>query len=232
MFRVFSCDFVDQFGRRNDPRNHTKRHEKTHPFTTSPPCYLPHHSSLFALAGGILAVSGLREQQYQHLLADFGNDGSFGHFHRSNRFVGRELHLSQRRRGQSLFDSGIAGRRSGAVRLRRRRAAGHFCHRRRPFRTPPQPLPQWGRGEGRGANPRLPKPALQKLGQLEAMAAASMLPDLRVGRWMAVAAVRGALENVAVNLASMTDADYVAAMKARAAALETRLASSAVAAGR
>jgi len=69
------------------------------------------------------------------------------------------------------------------------------------------------------------------LGQLEANVAASMLSDLRVGRLMAAAAARGALENVAINLESITDAGYVSAMQARAAALETRLASSPVTAG-
>jgi glutamate formiminotransferase / formiminotetrahydrofolate cyclodeaminase len=71
----------------------------------------------------------------------------------------------------------------------------------------------------------------ERLGQLEAIAAASMLSDLRVGRLMASAAARGALENVAINLASISDPSYVAAIQARATALETRLASSPVTAG-
>ena len=71
----------------------------------------------------------------------------------------------------------------------------------------------------------------ERLGQLEPICAASMLSDLRVGRLMAAAAARGALENVAINLESVTDASYVAARKARAAALEARLASSPVTAG-
>jgi glutamate formiminotransferase len=70
----------------------------------------------------------------------------------------------------------------------------------------------------------------ERLGQLESIAAASMLSDLRVGRLMAAAAARGALENVAINLESVTDASYVASMQARAVALEARLASSPVAA--
>ncbi len=70
-----------------------------------------------------------------------------------------------------------------------------------------------------------------RLGQLEAIAAASMLSDLRVGRLMASAAARGALENVAINLASISDPSYVAAIQARATALETRLAASPVTAG-
>jgi glutamate formiminotransferase / formiminotetrahydrofolate cyclodeaminase len=71
----------------------------------------------------------------------------------------------------------------------------------------------------------------ERLGQLEAIAAASMLSDLRVGRLMASAAARGALENVTINLASISDPSYVAAIQARATALETRLASSPVTAG-
>jgi len=71
----------------------------------------------------------------------------------------------------------------------------------------------------------------ERLGQLETVSAASMRSDLRVGRLMAAAAARGALENVAINLESITDVGYVAAMRARAAALEARLASSPVIAG-
>src|ERR1700728_2333445 len=47
-----------------------------------------------------------------------------------------------------------------------------------------------------------------KLGQLEPMAAPSMLSDVRVGRMMAATAVRGALENVGTNLESITDAVF------------------------
>jgi glutamate formiminotransferase / formiminotetrahydrofolate cyclodeaminase len=72
----------------------------------------------------------------------------------------------------------------------------------------------------------------EKLVQLEAVAAPSMLSDLRVGRLMAAAAVRGALENVAINLASIHDSSYVSDMKARVAAVEARLAVNSVAAGR
>ncbi len=71
----------------------------------------------------------------------------------------------------------------------------------------------------------------ERLGQLESIAAASMLSDLRVGRLMAAAAARGALENVAINLESITDASYVTAIQTRAAALEARLTSSPVTAG-
>jgi formiminotetrahydrofolate cyclodeaminase len=71
----------------------------------------------------------------------------------------------------------------------------------------------------------------EKLVQLEALAAPSILIDLHVGRLMAAAAVRGALENVAINLASIDDSAYVLDMKSRAAAVEARLATSLVAAG-
>ena len=58
-----------------------------------------------------------------------------------------------------------------------------------------------------------------------------MISDLRVGRLMAAAAVRGALENVAINLESITDASYVRAMKARLAEIEERLAATQEVAG-
>jgi glutamate formiminotransferase/formiminotetrahydrofolate cyclodeaminase len=63
----------------------------------------------------------------------------------------------------------------------------------------------------------------EKLGQLEAIAAASMKSDLQVARLMAEAGARGALANVEINLASITDAAYVAAMRAKMAALRERL---------
>jgi glutamate formiminotransferase/formiminotetrahydrofolate cyclodeaminase len=71
----------------------------------------------------------------------------------------------------------------------------------------------------------------EKLVQLEAIAAPSMLSDLHVGRLMAAAAARGALENVATNLASIHDSAYVSEMKSRAAAIEARLAAIPVTAG-
>jgi glutamate formiminotransferase/formiminotetrahydrofolate cyclodeaminase len=71
----------------------------------------------------------------------------------------------------------------------------------------------------------------EKLVQLEAIASPSMLSDLHVGRLMAVAAARGALENVAINLASIHDPAYVSEMKSRAAAVEARLAAIPVTAG-
>jgi glutamate formiminotransferase / formiminotetrahydrofolate cyclodeaminase len=72
----------------------------------------------------------------------------------------------------------------------------------------------------------------EKLVQLEAMAAPSMLSDLRVGRLMAAAAAHGALENVAINLTSIRDSSYVSEMKSRAAAVEARLAANPVIIGR
>ena len=47
-----------------------------------------------------------------------------------------------------------------------------------------------------------------RLGQLEAISSPSMYSDIRVGRLMAAAAVRGALENVAINLESITDSEF------------------------
>jgi glutamate formiminotransferase / formiminotetrahydrofolate cyclodeaminase len=72
----------------------------------------------------------------------------------------------------------------------------------------------------------------EKLVQLETMATPSMLSDLHVGRWMAAAAARGALENVAINLASLHDSSYVSEMKSRAAAIEARLAANPTMIGR
>jgi formiminotetrahydrofolate cyclodeaminase len=48
---------------------------------------------------------------------------------------------------------------------------------------------------------------------------------------MAAVAARGALENVAINLASIHDSAYVSEMKSRAAAIEARLAAIPVTAG-
>jgi len=68
----------------------------------------------------------------------------------------------------------------------------------------------------------------ERLGQLEGISSPSMLSDLRVGRLMAAAAARGAIENVAINLESMSDVHTVEAMKQKSAALEARLAGSPV----
>ncbi len=67
----------------------------------------------------------------------------------------------------------------------------------------------------------------ERLGQLEAVSSPSMLSDLRVGRLMAAAGARGALENVAINLESITDPAFTAKMRSEAAAVEARLAQAA-----
>ncbi|HEV2387343.1 MAG TPA: glutamate formimidoyltransferase [Candidatus Acidoferrales bacterium] len=63
-----------------------------------------------------------------------------------------------------------------------------------------------------------------KLQQLERVASPAMRSDLATARWLAQAAMRGAMENVAINLESLGDAAYVEAMKKKLATLETRLA--------
>src|SRR5262249_25910536 len=72
----------------------------------------------------------------------------------------------------------------------------------------------------------------ERLGQLESMASASMLSDLRVGRLMAASAVRGALENVAINLESITDANSAERLRLESAALLARVSEGAVVIGR
>src|SRR4029077_2409371 len=64
----------------------------------------------------------------------------------------------------------------------------------------------------------------ERLGQLASIAAASMKSDLEVARLMAAAGARGALANVEINLDSITDASYLASMRAKSAALRERLA--------
>jgi len=71
-----------------------------------------------------------------------------------------------------------------------------------------------------------------KLGQLESMAGPSMLSDVRVGRMMAATAVRGALENVATNLDSITDAAFAGRARSEALSLTSRVVESPMAAGR
>ena len=66
----------------------------------------------------------------------------------------------------------------------------------------------------------------ERLGQLEAISSPSMISDHRVGRLMAAAAVRGAVENVAINLESISDAGFVGAMKAETQGLLVRVAES------
>src|SRR6266850_2295617 len=63
----------------------------------------------------------------------------------------------------------------------------------------------------------------ERLGQLEAIAAASMKSDSQVAKLMAVAGARGALANVEINLDEIKDAAYVSSMRAKITALQERL---------
>src|SRR6202041_3072449 len=63
----------------------------------------------------------------------------------------------------------------------------------------------------------------ERLGQLDAIPAASMRSDLEVARCMAAAGARGALANVEINLDSITDGAYVAQMRTRIATLREHL---------
>jgi glutamate formiminotransferase/formiminotetrahydrofolate cyclodeaminase len=67
-----------------------------------------------------------------------------------------------------------------------------------------------------------------RLGQLEGISSPSMYSDIRVGRLMAAAAVRGALENVAINLDSITDSEFAGKLRAESATLGARVAESPV----
>ena len=62
-----------------------------------------------------------------------------------------------------------------------------------------------------------------RLLQLEGIAAASMKSDLQVARLMAVAAAKGALANVEINLEGLKDGKYVEMMREKVAELRTRL---------
>jgi glutamate formiminotransferase/formiminotetrahydrofolate cyclodeaminase len=64
------------------------------------------------------------------------------------------------------------------------------------------------------------------LGRLEKIASPSMLSDIRVGRLMAGAAVQGALENVAINLQSITDSGFSAHLHSESELLAARIAKS------
>jgi glutamate formiminotransferase/formiminotetrahydrofolate cyclodeaminase len=72
----------------------------------------------------------------------------------------------------------------------------------------------------------------EKLGQLEPISSPSMLSDIRVGRLMAAAAVRGALENVTINLESVTDSHLLGRARLESQSLASRVAESPVIAGR
>ena len=71
-----------------------------------------------------------------------------------------------------------------------------------------------------------------RLGQLEPMSSPSMYSDIRVGRLMAAAAVRGALENVAINLESISDSAFASRLRSESASLAARVAESPVNVGR
>jgi formiminotetrahydrofolate cyclodeaminase len=64
---------------------------------------------------------------------------------------------------------------------------------------------------------------LDLLGKLEGLASPSMLSDIRVGRLMAGAAVRGALENVRINLESITDSGFSARLRSESELLAARI---------
>jgi formiminotetrahydrofolate cyclodeaminase len=72
----------------------------------------------------------------------------------------------------------------------------------------------------------------ERLGQLEPLSSPSMLSDVRVARLMASAAVRGALENVAINLESVTDASFCEQVRSECRSLTLRITESPVEAGR
>ncbi|MGB7495221.1 MAG: glutamate formimidoyltransferase [Candidatus Acidiferrum sp.] len=62
-----------------------------------------------------------------------------------------------------------------------------------------------------------------RLLQLEAIASASMKSDLQVARLMAIAAAKGALANVEINLDTLKDREYVEKTRGKVAELRTRL---------
>jgi glutamate formiminotransferase / formiminotetrahydrofolate cyclodeaminase len=70
----------------------------------------------------------------------------------------------------------------------------------------------------------------EKLGQLETMSSPSMFSDIRVGRLMSAAAVRGAIENVEINLASVTDANLAGRVRLESRELVSRVAENTVSA--
>jgi glutamate formiminotransferase / formiminotetrahydrofolate cyclodeaminase len=69
----------------------------------------------------------------------------------------------------------------------------------------------------------------ERLGQLEAIAAASMKSDLKVARLMAEAGARGAIANVEINLDGVTDERYVRAKRHAIAGLRDKLSATAIA---
>jgi len=67
-----------------------------------------------------------------------------------------------------------------------------------------------------------------RLGQLQAIAAASMKSDLQVARLMAEAGARGAIANVEINLDGIKDEKYVAAKRQAIAGLRDKLSATAI----
>jgi glutamate formiminotransferase len=63
----------------------------------------------------------------------------------------------------------------------------------------------------------------ERLGQLEAVAAASMRSDLQVARLLAAAGAKGALANVEINLDGIADRAFAQAMRQKVGALRGRL---------
>ena len=72
----------------------------------------------------------------------------------------------------------------------------------------------------------------EKLGQLESVSGPSMLSDVRVGRLMAAAAVRGALDSVAANLDGIHDREFAARIRSETGAILARIVETPAAAGR
>ncbi len=72
----------------------------------------------------------------------------------------------------------------------------------------------------------------EKLRQLETVSSPSMLSDVRMGHMMAAVAVRGALENVAINIESVTDDVFVKWARDEARSLASRIGESPESAGR
>jgi glutamate formiminotransferase len=62
------------------------------------------------------------------------------------------------------------------------------------------------------------------LGKLESISSPSMYSDIRVGRLMAAAGARGALENVAINLESIADTAFAGRLRSESAAISARVA--------
>jgi glutamate formiminotransferase / formiminotetrahydrofolate cyclodeaminase len=61
------------------------------------------------------------------------------------------------------------------------------------------------------------------LGKLESISSPSMYSDIRVGKLMAAAGARGALENVAINLESIADTAFVSRLRSESAAISARV---------